>query len=512
MIGKLVRNAIRLTATALACAVAAVAGPAGPATAALPHAPVAVADTATTAEDNSVVVDVLTNDTDPDGDVLTVNALGAPRHGTAELTGSGVTYRPVPGYVGDDVFTYTVSDATGLAASAQVTVTVTARPNRAPTAAPDSAIVESGQTVSVPVLANDSDPDGDSLSLVSVTNGSYGVAAVAGQDVSYSPSVGFVGADSFAYTVSDSQGATATGMVTVTVTAPPVAYGNTANVASGVVALRPSSITGTVEPVSAGPPTVVLQLTTSGGWVSVGTTVAAADGTYAFSYVPLAAGAIVLQTIATWANGATVTSAAHTMTVLARMDAQVSGPLNRLDVPYSYRPGCPVSPQRLRRITMTYYDFQGRLKRGQLIVSAGVVKPLLNVFVSGFTVRFPLKKVHPTDFYYAKGKRSSSASDVAAMQDGNTSAFNCRSVTGNPYRTSQHSYGNAIDINTFENPYVTSSHVYPSNARSFLDRSRHRTGMILPSGTLAKAMRRNGWSWGARWAHPDYQHFSSNGG
>lgn len=221
---------------------------------------------------------------------------------------------------------------------------------------------------------------------------------------------------------------------------------------------------------------------------------------------------IELRTVATWADGTSVASAAHPMRVLARIDAQASGPLTRTDVPYSYRPGCPVSPQGLRRVTMTYYDYRGRLQRGRLIVSAGAVKPLLRVFLAGFKARFPLKKVNPTDFYYAKGKRSPSASDVAAMTDGNTSAFNCRSVTGNPYRTSQHSYGNAIDINTYENPYVTSSHVYPSSARSFLDRSRHRPGMILRNGTLATAMRSNGWSWGARWAHPDYQHFSANGG
>jgi hypothetical protein len=120
--------------------------------------------------------------------------------------------------------------------------------------------------------------------------------------------------------------------------------------------------------------------------------------------------------------------------------------------------------------------------------------------------------VKATDFYYANGKRSPSASDKAAMRDGNTSAFNCRPVTGNPYRQSQHSYGHAIDINTFENPYVTGSRVYPSAARTYLDRSNHRTGMILKRGALAKAMRRNGWLWGARWAHPDYQHFSANGG
>ena len=58
------------------------------------------------------------------------------------------------------------------------------------------------------------------------------------------------------------------------------------------------------------------------------------------------------------------------------------------------------------------------------------------------------------------------------MAAGNTSAFNCREVTGNPYRLSQHSYGNAIDINTFENPYVTSSKVYPAKAKKKKSRAR----------------------------------------
>jgi hypothetical protein len=98
------------------------------------------------------------------------------------------------------------------------------------------------------------------------------------------------------------------------------------------------------------------------------------------------------------------------------------------------------------------------------------------------------------------------------MRAGNTSAFNCRPVTGNPYRVSQHSYGNAIDINTIRNPYVTGSRVYPSTSGKWLRRSPYRPGMILSGGVVASTMRRLGWYWGARWSHPDYQHFSSNGG
>jgi hypothetical protein len=98
------------------------------------------------------------------------------------------------------------------------------------------------------------------------------------------------------------------------------------------------------------------------------------------------------------------------------------------------------------------------------------------------------------------------------MNRGNTSAFNCRPVTGSRFRVSQHSYGNAIDINTIENPYVTGSTVYPSGSRTYLDRSPYRRGMIVRGGVVADTMRNLGWLWGARWSHPDYQHFSSNGG
>ena len=94
----------------------------------------------------------------------------------------------------------------------------------------------------------------------------------------------------------------------------------------------------------------------------------------------------------------------------------------------------------------------------------------------------------------------------------NTSASQLPHGHRNPYRLSQHSYGNAIDINTLENPYVTRSRVYPSAGRAFLKRSKARKGMIVKGGPIAREMARQGWRWGARWARPDYQHFSSNGG
>jgi hypothetical protein len=173
-------------------------------------------------------------------------------------------------------------------------------------------------------------------------------------------------------------------------------------------------------------------------------------------------------------------------------------------IPYTYRSGCPVGPTSLRRVKMPYYDWAGVPKLGDLIVRSSAADDMQRVFLRAFKARFPIRQMRPVDVW--KG------SDVASMAADNTSAFNCRKVTGNPYRLSQHSYGNAIDINTVENPYVTSSRVYPSGSETYLNRRNVRKGMIVSSGPIAAGMRAEGWPWGARWSHPDYQHFSSNGG
>lgn len=181
-------------------------------------------------------------------------------------------------------------------------------------------------------------------------------------------------------------------------------------------------------------------------------------------------------------------------------------------VRFSYRAGCPVPVSQLRSLTVSRYNYAGRVTTGKLVVRASAVRAMRNVFRNAFAKRFPIKRMKPLERFYAGGRRSPHGSDVAAMNAGNTGAFNCRPVVGNPYRMSRHSYGDAIDINTFENPYVTSSRVYPRGARTYLNRSRYRKGMILPGSIVASTMSRRGWLWGARWPHPDYQHFSDTGG
>jgi hypothetical protein len=175
-----------------------------------------------------------------------------------------------------------------------------------------------------------------------------------------------------------------------------------------------------------------------------------------------------------------------------------------------------VSPVLLRRLTVNYWDYKGRVRRGNVIVLKSSVTAVRSVFATAFASKFPVKLMIPVDYYYRGGKVSPASSDILSMNAGNTSAFNCRKVTGSRYRISQHSYGNAIDVNTFENPYATSSRVYPAAAayKYYKMRKYHLgdAGVIAPRSVIAIAFARLHWLWGARWANKDYQHFSANGG
>jgi hypothetical protein len=186
-------------------------------TAAPNNTPVANDDTATTAKNTPVKIAVLANDSDPDGDPLIVTGITTPpTHGSAVVNPDNtVTYTPASNFVGTDSFRYSVSDGRGGTASANVTVTVTPPPNHPPDAMDDSATTTKNTPVTIDVLANDSDPDGDSLTVASVTQPFNGSATTNGSNVTYTPNANFVGTDSFTYTASDGHGGTATANVTV---------------------------------------------------------------------------------------------------------------------------------------------------------------------------------------------------------------------------------------------------------------------------------------------------------
>lgn len=180
--------------------------------------PTPAPDAVTTPENQSVSLTVLANDTDPDHDPLTVTGNDTPAHGTVSLAPDGTgTYTPTHDVCGTDSFGYTVSDGQGHTASTSVTITVTCV-NQPPVAGPDTASTPQGTAVSIPVLANDSDPDaGATLSVSTVGSPQHGTAAAgAGGSIAYTPAAGYCGPDTFPYTVSDGS-LTASTTVTVSV-------------------------------------------------------------------------------------------------------------------------------------------------------------------------------------------------------------------------------------------------------------------------------------------------------
>lgn len=183
--------------------------------------PDAVDDSATTQENVAVTVDVLANDTDPDGDALAVASVGTPTAGDATDNGDGtVTYMPDAGFYGTDAFDYTVTDGNGGSDTATVTITVQPAGNQPPEAADDTATTFENKPVRIDVLANDVDPEGDPLEIVALGPAAHGrVVAKKKGDVSYKPDQGFTGTDTFTYTVSDGNGNADTAVVTVSVEA-----------------------------------------------------------------------------------------------------------------------------------------------------------------------------------------------------------------------------------------------------------------------------------------------------
>jgi len=181
----------------------------------------AVDDTATTMAGDPLTVDVLANDTDPEGDVQTITSLGDPLNGTVQIVGGKVVYTPNDGFVGNDVFTYTVTDANGATDTATVSVSVTAKPVNTTDAVSDVSMTDAGTPVTIDVLANDTDPEGHTQTITSTNQPLNGTAAIVNGQIVYTPNAGFAGVDTFIYTITDSEGATDTTHVNVTVKADP---------------------------------------------------------------------------------------------------------------------------------------------------------------------------------------------------------------------------------------------------------------------------------------------------
>jgi VCBS repeat-containing protein len=173
---------------------------------------------------------VLSNDTDVDGNTLTAIKVSDPTHGTVTLNSNGsFTYTPAANYSGTDSFTYRANDGQANSNTATVNVTITAV-NDPPVAVNNvySTSEDTVLNVAAPgVLSNDTDPDGDNLTAVKVSNPSHGTVTLnSNGSFTYTPTSNYNGTDSFTYRAGDGQANSNTATITITVTAvndPPVA-------------------------------------------------------------------------------------------------------------------------------------------------------------------------------------------------------------------------------------------------------------------------------------------------
>ncbi len=155
---------------------------------------------------------------------------------------------------------------------------------------------------------------------------------------------------------------------------------------------------------------------------------------------------------------------------------------------------------------MRHTGFDGKPHTGELVVNKRWAEDLVGVFRTLYEARWPIAQMRLVDDY--------GGDDDASMAANNTSAFNCRTVAGSS-NWSAHAYGNAIDLNPVQNPYLTGREARPPVAA--LLAHVHRGPLAeVPDGTIkaddvvVRAFAAIGWSWGGAWStDKDFQHFSA---
>ncbi len=175
-----------------------------------------------------------------------------------------------------------------------------------------------------------------------------------------------------------------------------------------------------------------------------------------------------------------------------------------------YHRGCPVRLSEVRVLTVPYWGFDRRTHVGQLVVNAKDAAGLRKVFRGLYRMRFPVRHMQLSDTYGPPSRKRPRDGDF-------TASFECRQAAASPCtggRTgswSMHAYGEAVDLDPVENPYVGCGQTRDPTAVSYMDRSRHRRGMVTPA--VVRLFASIGWGWGGSWAGStkDYMHFSANG-
>ena len=173
---------------------------------------------------------------------------------------------------------------------------------------------------------------------------------------------------------------------------------------------------------------------------------------------------------------------------------------------YSWHKGCPVHYRDLRYVTMTYLDFAGKERTGEMIVHKAVAKEVTEIFEKLYNARYPIRQMRLVSGF--------GGSDWKSIDADNTSAFNCRNATGSK-KWSKHSYGRAIDLNPLENPYIShNGHIAHKASQKFRKRQHQNNSaadraVLLQDDPAVQIFKAHGWMWGGDWKGvKDFQHFS----
>lgn len=150
-------------------------------------------------------------------------------------------------------------------------------------------------------------------------------------------------------------------------------------------------------------------------------------------------------------------------------------------------------------LNVTYYSFDNKLHRGQIVVNKSVQDDILQIFDLIRSERFPIARCIPIVKY--------NWSDNASMLDNNTSSFNYRNIAGTN-RLSLHSYGLAVDINPMNNPVIyENGRISPKGAKY----DTTKAGTLFSNNAIVKKFKELGWRWGGEFkSFKDYHHFDKN--
>ena len=175
-----------------------------------------------------------------------------------------------------------------------------------------------------------------------------------------------------------------------------------------------------------------------------------------------------------------------------------------------WHPGCPVPLSGLRLLSVSYRGFDGRTHDGHLVVNRTAAAPLERVFGQLYRLHFRIRHLGIAAMY-GPAKRRPKDGDISG-------SFECRQAVPSPCdggtgtgSWSEHAYGEAVDLNPVENPYVGCGQSRDPASRPFFNRSRHRKGMVTVA--VRRAFGSIGWGWGGSWAGntKDYMHYSQSG-